>query len=104
ESLVKFDAALQSKFSVTTPGSDHPLTPRDMAQEIADRLIGLFTRASDGRRRVYGATEKFQSDPYWRDHLLFYEDFHGENGAGSGAGHQTGWTGLVANLIDEWRR
>jgi hypothetical protein len=104
ESLVKFDAALQSKFSVKTPGSDQPLTPREMAQEIADRLIGLFTRGADGRRRIYGATAKFQTDPHWRDYLLFHEYFHGENGAGIGAGHQTGWTGLVANLIDEWRR
>jgi hypothetical protein len=104
ESLVKFDSALQSKFLVKTPGSDRPLTPRDMAEEIANRLIGLFTCGADGRRRIYGATEKFQTDPHWRDHLLFHEYFHGENGAGIGAGHQTGWTGLVANLIDEWRR
>jgi hypothetical protein len=105
ESLVKFDAAYQSKLAVTTPASpDHPLTPRDMAKEIADRLIGLFTRGEDGRRRIYGATQRFQTDPHWRDCLLFHEYFHGENGAGIGASHQTGWTGLVANLIDEWRR
>jgi hypothetical protein len=105
ESLVKFDTALQSKFAVTTPASpDTPLTPRDMAKEIADRLIRLFTRGQDGRRRIYGQTEKFQTDPHWRDYLLFHEYFHGENGAGIGASHQTGWTGLVANLIDEWRR
>ena len=105
ESLVKFDTALKSKFAVTTPASPEiPLTPRDMAKEIADRLIRLFTRGEDGRRRIYGATEKFQTDPHWRDYLLFHEYFHGENGAGIGASHQTGWTGLVANLIDEWRR
>jgi len=105
ESLVKFDAAHLSKLWVTTPASpDHPLTPRDMAKEIADRLIGLFTRGEDGRRRIYGATTTFQTDPHWRDCLLFHEYFHGENGAGIGANHQTGWTGLVANLIDEWRR
>jgi Mannosylglycerate hydrolase MGH1-like glycoside hydrolase domain len=105
ESLVKFDAALQSKFAVTTPASPEiPLTPLDMAKEIADRLIRLFTRGEDGRRRIYGATEKFQTDPHWRDYLLFHEYFHGENGAGIGASHQTGWTGLVANLIDDWRR
>jgi hypothetical protein len=105
ESLVKFDTAFQSQFAVTTPASpDTPLTPRDMAKEIADRLIRLFTRGQDGRRRIYGQTEKFQTDPHWRDYLLFHEYFHGENGAGIGASHQTGWTGLVANLIDEWRR
>jgi hypothetical protein len=105
ESLVKFDTALQSNFAVATPASpDTPLTPRDMAKEIADRLIRLFTRGADGRRRIYGETEKFQTDPHWRDYLLFHEYFHGENGAGIGASHQTGWTGLVANLIDEWRR
>jgi hypothetical protein len=75
-----------------------------MACEIANRMIGLFTRDADGRRRIYGGAEKFQQDPYWRDCLLFHEYFHGDNGAGLGASHQTGWTGLVANLIDEWRR
>jgi hypothetical protein len=74
-----------------------------MAREVADRMIGLFTARADGRRRIYGGTEKFQQDPHWRDLLLFNEYFHGDNGAGLGANHQTGWTGLVANLIDEWR-
>ncbi len=105
ESLLKIDLALQSRFSTTTPASgDVALTPKDMAREIADRLIGLFTAGADGRRRIYGDTAKFQTDPYWKDHLLFYECFHGEHGAGLGASHQTGWTALVANLIDEWRR
>ncbi|HEX3704254.1 MAG TPA: hypothetical protein VHU82_13055 [Vicinamibacterales bacterium] len=103
--LAKFDAAYGGAFSVTTPGSpDTPLTPREMAQEIANRMIRLFTRGADGRRPIYGAAEKFQQDPHWRDVLLFHEYFHGDNGAGLGANHQTGWTGLVANLIDEWRR
>jgi hypothetical protein len=53
---------------------------------------------------VFGAVEKFQNDPHWRDYILFYEHFHGDNGAGLGASHQTGWTALVANLIDEWRK
>jgi hypothetical protein len=74
-----------------------------MGQEIADRLIRIFTADAGGRRPVHGGTRKFQEDPYWRDHLLFYEYFHGDNGAGLGASHQTGWTALVASLIDEWR-
>ncbi|HWZ34353.1 MAG TPA: hypothetical protein VNX18_23605 [Bryobacteraceae bacterium] len=74
------------------------------AGEVAERLIGIFKRDASGRRPVFGGTEKFQADPYWRDCLLFYEHFHGDNGAGIGASHQTGWTALVANLIDEWRR
>ena len=92
ESLMKFDAA-------HGPG----LGLKGMAQEAAERMIGIFKRDSHGRRPVYGGSEKFQTDPHWRDYLLFYEHFHGDNGAGLGASHQTGWTALVANLIDEWR-
>ena len=72
----------------------------EVAREIADRLTRIFLRDRNGRRPVFGGAEKFQSDPYWRDHLLFYEYFHGDNGAGIGASHQTGWTGLVAPLIE----
>jgi hypothetical protein len=105
ESLIRFDAAQDSSFAVTTPASpDTPLTPHDMAREIANRMIGLFTRGADGRRPIFGTIRKFQDDPHWRDYLLFNEYFHGDTGAGLGASHQTGWTGLVANLIDEWRR
>jgi hypothetical protein len=75
-----------------------------MARQLANRLIGIFARDERGRRAVYGGTERFQRDPHWRDLLLFYEYFHGDNGAGLGASHQTGWTGLVASLIDEWRK
>jgi hypothetical protein len=71
----------------------------EVSKEIADRLARLFLRDENGRRPVYGGTEKFQSDPHWRDHILFYEYFHGDNGAGLGASHQTGWTGLVAKSI-----
>src|SRR5262245_15737721 len=67
-----------------------------VAREITSRLTRIFLRDERGRRPVYGGTETFQSDPHWRDHLLFYEYFHGDNGAGLGASHQTGWTGLVA--------
>jgi hypothetical protein len=104
ESLMKFSEAYGDGYKVETPASREPIAPRDMAREIANRMIGMFTRGEDGRRRIYGGTEKFQRDPHWRDLLLFNEYFHGDNGAGLGANHQTGWTGLVANLIDEWRR
>jgi Glycosyl hydrolase family 63 C-terminal domain len=83
------------------------LRPTDltaMAGDLANRMIRIFTRNEEGRRPVYGGTQKFQEDPFWRDLILFYEFYHGDNGAGLGASHQTGWTGLVAALIDEWRR
>jgi hypothetical protein len=70
----------------------------EVAREIARRLFAIFLRDEQGRRPVFGGTEKFQQDPLWRDHLLFYEYFHGDNGAGLGASHQTGWTGLIAPL------
>jgi hypothetical protein len=76
----------------------------EVAKEIADRLTGIFLRDEHGQRPVYGGTEKFQSDPHWRDHILFYEYFHGDNGAGLGASHQTGWTALVAPLLDLFGR
>ena len=69
-----------------------------------NRLIGIFTRDAAGRRPVHGDRTKFQEDPHWRDLILFHEYFHAETGEGLGASHQTGWTGLVATLIDEWRR
>ena len=80
-------------------GSGHQLTLFEVAKEIADRLIATFLQRPDGTRPVYGGTERFQEDPHWRDLILFYEYFHGDNGAGLGASHQTGWTGLVAPLI-----
>jgi hypothetical protein len=76
----------------------------EVAREIATRLTRIFLLDQAGRRPVFGVAEKFQSDPYWRDHLLFYEYFHGDNGAGIGASHQTGWTGLVAPLIEIFGR
>ncbi len=71
----------------------------EVANEISNRLGNIFRRNKDGHRPVFGDTQKFQTDPYWRDYLLFYEYFHGDNGAGIGASHQTGWTGLVARFI-----
>ena len=70
-----------------------------MAEELARRLTSIFLRDEDGKRPVYGGIKRFQDDPHWRDHILFYEYFHGDNGAGLGASHQTGWTGLVASAI-----
>jgi hypothetical protein len=70
-----------------------------VAEELSRRLSGIFLRDDQGRRPVYGGTKKFQDDPHWRDLILFYEYFHGDNGAGLGASHQTGWTGVVARMM-----
>ena len=87
-------------FKIECPtGSGKLMNLFDVSKEIADRLTRIFLRDEHGRRPVYGGTKKFQSDPHWRDHILFYEYFHGDNGAGLGASHQTGWTGLVAKAI-----
>ena len=80
------------------------MTLFEVAQELVRRLAGTFLRDANGRRPVYGGTAKFQEDPHWRDLILFYEYFHGDNGAGLGASHQTGWTGLVAPLLDIFGR
>jgi hypothetical protein len=74
------------------------MTLFEVANEIADRLQSIFLLDANGRRPVFGGTERFQQDPLWRDHVPFYEYFHGDNGAGLGASHQTGWTALVAEL------
>jgi hypothetical protein len=75
-----------------------------VGEDLANRMIRIFTRDAQGRRPVYGAHRKFQEDPHWRDLILFHEYFNAETGEGLGASHQTGWTALVASLIDEWRR
>ncbi len=80
------------------------VTAGDMARGLADRMISIFRVDEQGRRPVFGNRSRFQTDANWRDQLLFYEYFHGDNGSGLGASHQTGWTALVASLIDEWRR
>jgi hypothetical protein len=82
-------------------GSGQMLNLWEVATELSRRLIRIFLRDSSGRRAVFGGTEKFQQDPYWRDLIPFYEYFHGDVGAGIGANHQTGWTGLVAKLIEQ---
>jgi hypothetical protein len=89
-------------FRIECPtGSGVQMNLFEVAREIANRLISIFLSDEQGRRPVYGGTEKFQSDPHWRDCLLFYEYFHGDNGAGLGASHQTGWTALVAKLLQQ---
>ena len=88
-------------FKVECPtGSGKYMTLFEVAKEIARRLSTIFLRDSSGRRPVYGGTKKFQEDPYWKDYILFYEYFHGDNGAGLGASHQTGWTGTIARVLD----
>jgi hypothetical protein len=87
-------------FRIECPtGSGQMMTLAEVATEISERLIGIFCKDASGRRAVYGAAEKFQTDPHWRDLILFYEYFHGDNGAGIGASHQTGWTGCIARVI-----
>ena len=92
-------------FTVECPtGSGNRVTLFEVAREITRRLARIFLRDEAGRRAVYGGTTKFQDDPAWRDLVLFYEYFHGDNGAGLGASHQTGWTGVIATLLDIFAR
>ena len=99
--LLNFYLYYGDNFKIECPtGSGKLMNLFEVSKEIADRLGRIFMRDEHGRRPVYGGTEKFQSDPHWRDHILFYEYFHGDNGAGLGASHQTGWTGLVAKAIE----
>ena len=104
ESLRKLGTAFGPGFKVPSPADGRPLTLAEVAEDLANRMIRIFTRDETGRRPVHGQRQKFQEDPHWRDLILFHEYFHGETGEGLGASHQTGWTGLVASLIDEWRR
>jgi hypothetical protein len=98
--LLSFYLFHGDNFKIECPtGSGNSLNLFEVAREIAERLTRIFLRDKAGRRPVYGGTEKFQTDPHWKDHLLFFEYFHGDNGAGLGASHQTGWTGVIAELI-----
>ncbi len=102
ESLQKFDHFYGSRFKAEYPtGSGKVLSLWEIAAEISRRLTHIFLRDSEGRRPVHGTQKKFQTDPHWRDLILFYEYFHGDSGAGVGASHQTGWTGLVAKLLQQ---
>jgi len=92
-------------FKVECPtGSGKYMTLFGVSKEIAHRLSKIFLRDETGKRPVYGGTKKFQDDPHWRDYILFYEYFHGDNGAGLGASHQTGWTGIIARTLDLFAR
>jgi Glycosyl hydrolase family 63 C-terminal domain len=103
--LLSFYLYYGDSFTVDCPtGSGNKMNLFEVSQEIANRLTRIFLRDKSGRRPVYGGTEKFQSDPHWKDYILFYEYFHGDNGAGLGASHQTGWTGVVAKLIELFGR
>lgn len=99
-SLLSYYLYYGDNFKVECPtGSGNLLNLFEVSQEISRRLTSIFLRGEDGRRPVFGGSEKFQRDPHWRDYIPFYEYFHGDNGAGLGASHQTGWTGLVARFL-----
>ena len=98
--LLNFYLYYGDNFKIECPtGSGKLMNLFEVAKELSDRLTRIFLRDDRGRRPVYGGTKTFQEDPHWRDHILFFEYFHGDNGAGLGASHQTGWTGVVAKLI-----
>jgi hypothetical protein len=98
--LLQYYTYYGDEFTIECPtGSGRRMTLYGVAEEISRRLAGMFVKDEAGRRPVYGGTQKFQEDPHWRDYVLFYEYFHGDNGAGLGASHQTGWTGIVARLM-----
>jgi hypothetical protein len=98
--LLQYYMYYGNEFTIECPtGSGRMMTLGEVATEIGLRLRRTFLRDASGRRPVFGGTEKFQTDPHWRDHVLFYEYFHGDNGAGIGASHQTGWTGLIARVM-----
>jgi hypothetical protein len=99
-SLLHLYSYYGDSFTVEYPtGSGKYLSLFDITQQISERIVSIFLKDKSGRRPVYGSSEKFQTDPHWRDLILFYEYFHGDNGAGIGASHQTGWTGCVARII-----
>lgn len=98
--LLQYYAYYGNDFIVECPvGSGKKMNLYEVAQELGRRLSSIFLRDKDGRRPVFGGEKKFQNDPHWRDHILFYEYFHGDNGAGLGASHQTGWTGVIARIM-----
>jgi hypothetical protein len=100
ESLQTFHHYYGDDFKVECPtGSGNYLTILDISNELSRRLTVIFERDAQGRRAVFGQHEKLQADPHFRDYLLFYEYFHGDNGRGVGASHQTGWTGLIAKIL-----
>jgi hypothetical protein len=102
ESLQKFHHHLGDDFRVECPtGSGTMMSLWEVAGELSRRMTSIFLQDEKGRRPVFGNLEKFQTDPHWRDLVLFHECFHGDSGAGIGASHQTGWTGVVAKLMQQ---
>jgi hypothetical protein len=102
EALQRFHHYLGPSVSIECPtGSGNRLALWEVAAELQRRLISIFLRDGDGRRAVFGSYERLQIDPQWRDYVLFHEYFHGDTGQGLGASHQTGWTALVAKLIEQ---
>jgi hypothetical protein len=98
--LLQYYAYYGDAFTVECPtGSGRQMTLYQVAEELARRLASIFVADTNGRRAVHGAAAKFQRDPHWCDYPLFYEYFHGDTGAGVGASHQTGWTGVIARLM-----
>ena len=102
EALQKFHYYYGREFKVEFPsGSGNLITLDEVAAELSRRLTGIFLRDSQGNRPLYGDSERFRSDPNWKDLVLFYEYFHGDTGAGLGASHQTGWTSLVTKMLQQ---
>jgi hypothetical protein len=99
-SLLQYYTYYGKTFTIEFPtGSGRKMNLYEIAEEITHRLASIFLRDAHGRRPVFGGTQKFQNDPHWRDYLQFYEYFHGDNGAGLGASHQTGWTGAITRAM-----
>lgn len=102
EALQRFDYYFRDSFKVECPtGSGNQMTLWEVATELSHRLVHIFLRDGNGRRAVFGDNETFQTDPNWKDYIPFHEYFHGDTGKGLGASHQTGWTGLIAKLIEQ---
>jgi hypothetical protein len=102
ESLQKFHHYYGDDLMVECPtGSGNMMNLWEVSQELSRRLSRIFLQDENGQRPVFGDNPKFQADPHFRDHVLFYEYFHGDDGSGIGASHQTGWTGLVAKLLQQ---
>jgi hypothetical protein len=102
QSLLRFGQTLGDELQVT--GDGRTITPSQFAEELAERMTSIFTRDAAGHRPSSGEYAKVQNDPHWRDLILFHEYYHGDPGKGLGASPQTGWSRLIANLIDKWRR
>ena len=98
--LLQYFLFYGNEFTIECPtGSGRQMTLYQVTEELVRRTVSIFLRDKDGRRPVYGGTRKFHEDPHWRDLVLFYEYFHGDNGAGLGASHQSGWTGVIARAM-----